>query len=159
MCSTWRAARPALRSCSRRVRLPDRRHRAAAEVRHAARDRVIAAGLEALIDVGRPTPRSHCWSPRAGTRRVCLGATFVWGTMTRRAPALAATVPPGGGVAIGEPFWHEWPLPDAVESHGYVDLAGTVERFERGGLVMTGLVASSEDDWDAYESLHWPPFR
>ena len=64
-------------------------------------------------------------------------------------------MPLGGGVAIGEPFWHEWPLPDGIESHGYVDVATTVERFEAGGLAMTGIVAASGDDWDAYESLHW----
>jgi hypothetical protein len=30
-----------------------------------------------------------------------------------------------------------------------------VRRFEAAGLPPEGLVASSEDDWDTYESLHW----
>lgn len=31
----------------------------------------------------------------------------------------------------------------------------TVERFERSGVTLTGIVAASEDDWDRYESPHW----
>jgi hypothetical protein len=34
-------------------------------------------------------------------------------------------------------------------------LAETVARFEEQGFEVTGLIASSEDDWDHYESLHW----
>ncbi len=30
-----------------------------------------------------------------------------------------------------------------------------VERLERAGLALTGVIASSDDDWDRYESLHW----
>jgi hypothetical protein len=61
----------------------------------------------------------------------------------------------GGFVAIGEPFWRQWPLPDGIENEGFVDLPATVERFERAGLAPTGMIAASEDDWDHYESLHW----
>jgi len=64
-------------------------------------------------------------------------------------------VPSGGHVAIGEPYWRRWQLPEGANDHGYVDLQATVERFEASGLALTGLIASSEDDWDRYESLHW----
>lgn len=56
---------------------------------------------------------------------------------------------------MGEPFWRTWPLPEEVDDQGYVALSATVERLERAGLRLTGIVASSEDDWDVYESLHW----
>ena len=65
------------------------------------------------------------------------------------------TVKPGGYLAIGEPFWKEWPLPRDVDDMGYVPLEETVERFTARGLTLTGLVAASVDDWDRYESLHW----
>jgi hypothetical protein len=42
-----------------------------------------------------------------------------------------------------------------VEDQGYVDLHGTVTRFEQAGLATTGIIAASDDDWDRYESLHW----
>ena len=64
---------------------------------------------------------------------------------------LAPAVRPGGFVAIGEPFWRE----AGAEAEGFVDLAATVERFQSGGLALTGLIAASDDDWDRYESLHW----
>jgi hypothetical protein len=91
---------------------------------------------------------------RAGAA-LCLGATFVWGAMAETAAALAPTVRPGGFVAIGEPYWRRWPLPPDADAQGYVDFEATVARFEGAGLALTGIIASSEDDWDRYESLHW----
>ena len=34
-------------------------------------------------------------------------------------------------------------------------LAETAERFESSGVELVSLIASSQDDWDRYESLHW----
>ena len=51
-------------------------------------------------------------------------------------------VRPGGFVAIGEPFWRRPPSPDDGVS-GVRRPAETVERFERAGLALTGLIASS----------------
>jgi hypothetical protein len=36
-----------------------------------------------------------------------------------------------------------------------VPLAETTERFRAAGLAVETLIASSEDDWDRYETLHW----
>jgi SAM-dependent methyltransferase len=68
------------------------------------------------------------------------------------AAALAPAVRRGGSVAIGEPFWHEWPLPEGVDDEGYAPLRETVARFERSGLAPTAVVAAAVDDWDRYES-------
>ena len=86
---------------------------------------------------------------------LCLGAAFVWGSIADAAAALRPAVRSGGFVAIGEPFWRRWPLPDGVDPEGYVQLAETAGRLEGEGFTLTGLVAASEDDWDRYESLHW----
>jgi hypothetical protein len=42
-----------------------------------------------------------------------------------------------------------------VDDLGYVPLPDTVAQLERAGLALVSLIASSEDDWDTYESLHW----
>jgi hypothetical protein len=42
-----------------------------------------------------------------------------------------------------------------VDDQGFVDLAAAVGRFSSAGLRPVGLIASSLDDWDNYESLHW----
>src|SRR5215208_2580211 len=120
-----------------------------------ARSRVAAAGLDALIEIRTGDSRELPLEPEAWDTAMCLGASFVWGTMAEAAPALAPAVRRGGFVAVGEPFWRQWPLPDAVESQGYVGLEETVARLEEPGLALTGLVAASADDWDRYESLHW----
>ena len=61
--------------------------------------------------------------PAAWDAVLCLGASFAWGTLADAAPILAPAVRAGGFLAIGEPFWRQWPLPDGIEDDGYVDLA------------------------------------
>jgi SAM-dependent methyltransferase len=121
----------------------------------AARARVAARGLESLIEVQTADASEVQFEPEAWDAALCIGASFVWGTIADAALALVPLARDGGFVAIGEPFWRQWPLPDGIEQEGFVDLEATVERFEQAGLAPTGIIAASEDDWDHYESLHW----
>ena len=118
------------------------------------RARIAAAGLDELIEIQTADAAEVPLEPEAWDAALCLGASFVWGTMAEAAPELARAVRRGGFVAIGEPFWRDSPPAD-TQFGEYVDLPQTVERFERAGLALTGLIASSDDDWDRYESLHW----
>jgi SAM-dependent methyltransferase len=89
---------------------------------------------------------------------LCLGATFVYGGLV---PTLERLRPTAPLLAVGEPFWRGWPLPEAAagprrtDEELWLPLAETVERAESTGVRVVSLVASSEDDWDRYESLHW----
>ena len=116
-----------------------------------ARERIAAAGLEALVDVEVADASKVQLEPEGWDVALCLGAAFIWGHIGDAAERLAAAVKPGGGVAIGEPFWHE----PGRAGEDFVDLPSTVARFEGAGLDLIGLVAASVDDWDRYESLHW----
>jgi SAM-dependent methyltransferase len=120
-----------------------------------ARRRVAEHGLEDRVEIRTGDARELALEPGAWDAALCLGASFVWGTMAEAAEALAPGVRPGGFVAIGEPYWQRWPLLDGVDDQGYVPLEETVARLERAGLALTGLIGASEDDWDRYESLHW----
>jgi SAM-dependent methyltransferase len=120
-----------------------------------ARARGAANGLESLIEVQTADASEVQFEADSWDAALCIGASFVWGTIADAAAALVPLVREGGFVAIGEPFWRQWPLPDGIENEGFVDLPATVERFERAGLAPTGMIAASEDDWDHYESLHW----
>jgi len=120
-----------------------------------ARNRSRAADLDTLVEVITSDARKVSFEPAAYDAALCLGATFIWSNLDGTVEALLPTVRAGGYLAIGTPYWRRWPLPDDVDAQDYVPLADTIGRFEAHGLVVVSLIASSEDDWDAYNSLHW----
>jgi hypothetical protein len=89
---------------------------------------------------------------------MCLGASFVWGGLPGTLAALDPAVRAGGWIAVGEPYWRTWPLPEKAEpdeGEDFLPLPDTMERFHEAGLEVVTLIDSSLDDWDRYESLHW----
>ena len=90
-------------------------------------------------------------------RSSLLGASFVFGHLAETVDALAPAVHSGGHVAVGEPYWRRLPLPADYEDRRdpWTSLEGTVVIFETSGLPVVSVIASSEDDWDRYETLHW----
>ena len=120
-----------------------------------ARERARAAGLEDRVELVLGDAAEHRAPPESYDVAMCLGATFVWGGLGGTLEALAPAVGGGGHVVVGEPYWRVWPLPDDVADEGYASLADTATRLDRHGLRLVTLIASSEDDWDGYESLHW----
>jgi SAM-dependent methyltransferase len=88
---------------------------------------------------------------------LCVGASFVYGDLAQTISTLAPAVKPGGYVAVGEPYWKHLPLPGDYEDRELLltTLEGTVTVFETEGLPVVSVIASSEDDWDRYETLHW----
>jgi SAM-dependent methyltransferase len=127
----------------------------AAEFVAVARERVEAAGLGGQVEIVEGDAAAFPLEPEAWDAALCLGASFVWHGLDGTLEALAPAVRPGGHVVVGEPFWRTWPLPEGIDDLGYLPLRETAERFEAGGLALVTMIASSEDDWDTYESLHW----
>jgi SAM-dependent methyltransferase len=122
-----------------------------------ARERIAAAALEDRIEVVEADAATY--EPgRRYDAALCLGATFVYGGLV---PTLERLRPTAPLLAVGEPFWRVWPLPEAADGPRRTDedlwlpLGETVERAESTGVRVVSLIASSEDDWDRYESLHW----
>lgn len=94
--------------------------------------------------------------PEAYDAALCLGASFVYGGLADTVDALAPAVRPGGHVVVGEPYRRPLPpgaRPESDEHRPTLD--GTVRVFEATGLPVVAVIASSEDDWDRYETLHW----
>ena len=120
----------------------------------AARERVSAAGLDELIDVVKSDGREFPLEPEAWDAALCLGATFVWDDLEGTMSALVPAVRRGGHLVVGEPYWRRSP-PVGMDTMGYVSLSETASRVERHGVTLVGLISSSTDDWDRYESLHW----
>jgi SAM-dependent methyltransferase len=88
---------------------------------------------------------------------LCIGASFVYGGLAETVAALAPTVRVGGYVAVGEPYWRRRPLPEDYDERNepFTSIEDTVVVFETEGLPVVSVIASSEDDWDRYETLHW----
>jgi SAM-dependent methyltransferase len=120
-----------------------------------AREGVRAAGLENLIQIVTADAKTVEVERERYDVAMCLGASFVWDGLAGTLAALRPAAKPGGDVVVGEPFWRRWPLPAGTDDDGFVSLAGTAERFASADLRLHTLIASSEDDWDRYESLHW----
>jgi predicted O-methyltransferase YrrM len=121
----------------------------------AARERVAEAGLADLVELVEQDAATFDAGREQWDAALCLGASFVWGNVRDAVDALLPSVRPGGHVAVGEPYWRTLPLPDGVDDRGFVSFADTVARFEAPGLALTTVLASSDDDWDRYESLRW----
>jgi hypothetical protein len=130
----------------------------AAEFHAEAVERVRAAGLEGLIELVHGDAAAFPIEPGRWDVALCLGASFVWHGLEPTLAALAPAVRAAGFVAVGEPYWRTWPLPEGFEpdeGEDFLELAPTVERFSAAGLEPVALIAASDDDWDRYESLHW----
>jgi SAM-dependent methyltransferase len=121
----------------------------------AARHRVESAGLSHLIEVVESEAKAYPLEEGAWDVALCLGASFAFDDLDGTVAALGPAVRSGGFLAFGEPYWREWPLPAGVDDMGFVPLRETVARLEAGGLALTGLIGSGNDDWDRYESPHW----
>jgi SAM-dependent methyltransferase len=120
-----------------------------------ARRRVSEVGLDDRIEVVEGDAEAYPLAPEAFDAALCLGASFVWDGLEGTLAALGPAVRPGGHVVVGEPFWQTWPLPEGIDDLGYLPLRETVACFEAAGLALVTMIASSIDDWDTYESLHW----
>jgi SAM-dependent methyltransferase len=120
-----------------------------------ARRRVEDAGLGELVEIVEGDAAAYPFEPESFDAALCLGATFVWDGLAGTLAALAPAVRAGGHVAVGEPYWRRWPLPEGVDDQGYAPLGETAARVEEAGLALVALLDASLDEWDTYESLHW----
>jgi SAM-dependent methyltransferase len=129
----------------------------APEFHAVAVERAEAAGLAHLVSTRLGDASLEELPADTYDVALCLGASFVWGGLAGTLDALEPTVREGGHLVVGEPFWRKLPLPEDYpdRSGPYTTLEGTIAVFESGALRTVGVIASSEDDWDRYETLHW----
>lgn len=129
----------------------------APEFHAAAVERTARAGIADRVSFELGDAATATFEPESYDAALCLGASFVFGGLADTVDALAPAVRPSGYVAVGEPFWARLPIPDDYEDRHdpWTTLEGTVVAFETSGLSVISVIASSDDDWDRYETLHW----
>lgn len=121
-----------------------------------ARKRTAAAGLEDRIEIVEADAATYELGRYDAA--LCIGATFAYGGLV---PTLERLRPAAPLLAVGEPYWRVWPLPPApaggerTDEGEWLPLPETIERVESTGVRVVSFIASSEDDWDRYESLQW----
>jgi Methyltransferase domain len=120
----------------------------------AARERIAAAGLQERIEIVEADAATYELGRYDAA--LCLGASFVYGGLVPTLERLQTAAPL---VAVGEPYWRDTPPatddPKRVAEEEWLPLAETIELAESAGVRVVSLIASSEDDWDRYETLHW----
>ena len=121
----------------------------------AACERASVRKLDARVDFRHADARQVSFEREAYDAVLCLGASFIWDGLEQTLASLVPAARPDGHVCVGEPYWRRWPLPENVADEGFVALDATVDRFERTGLPVVTVIASSEDDWDRYVTLSW----
>jgi SAM-dependent methyltransferase len=129
----------------------------APEFHAAAVERAAAAGVADLVAFRLGDASLEAFPPASYDAALCLGASFVFGGLAGTLDVLEPCVRPGGHVVVGEPYWRTWPVPEGEEHRDdpFTSLEGTVAILESGSLRAVTVIASSEDDWDRYETLHW----
>jgi ubiquinone/menaquinone biosynthesis C-methylase UbiE len=118
----------------------------------AARERIAAAGLEESITIREQDASDFPIEAEEWDAALCLGASWIWDGLEGTVATLSRGVRHGGHVAVGDVYLRAAPGDGDEE---FVSLAETVRRFERAGPPVTTLITACEQDWDAYESLHW----
>ncbi len=134
----------------------DRSPYAVGDMRRAAAARAQGADLEVLeMDAADHHPADDSYDIT-----VCLGATWIHGGLARTLVALSRATRAGGRIVVGHPHWRRPPTPEYLAESGMrLDDAGSIETNVAAGLAV-GLrpwlvMASSEAEWDRYETLQW----
>jgi SAM-dependent methyltransferase len=110
----------------------------APEFHAVAVERATKAGVADRVSFELGDASQATLEPESYDAALCLGASFVFGSLADTVDALL-------------------PLPEDYEDRRdpWTTLEGTVVVFETSGLSVVSVIASSEDDWDRYETLHW----
>lgn len=126
------------------------------DLREAAARRAPAAAIESVVMDGAAYRAESASFDLAS----CIGASWTFGGHRETLRALAAAVKPGGKIVVGEPFWKRTPDPEYLAWSGqradeYGSHEANVEAGVTEGLAPWFALASSDAEWDRYETLQW----
>lgn len=90
---------------------------------------------------------------------LCIGASFAIGSFEDMLGWLRPQIRAGGMMAVGDIYARALPVPEKSAKHfsggAQRSLQDTADMLDRDGLRLVGMIDSSLEDWDRYESQHW----
>ena len=129
-----------------------------ADAREKLRQRAPSARIQLMhMDGADYSPES----PESFDLAMCIGASWIYNGHRDTLRALKAMTKPGGLILVGEPYWMQEPSEEYLEADGEIgreDFGSHHDNVvigEEEGLVPLYAAASSQDDWDRYETLQW----
>ena len=124
-----------------------------------ARDCIEREGGRGAIALIEAPAITYTAAPASFDVGLCIGASFAIGSFEAMVGWLKPLVRSGGILAVGDIYVLDAARPAQCVKYfagGAVrTLADTVDVLAAAGCSLLALIASSKDDWDRYESLHW----
>lgn len=121
-----------------------------------AREKMARLGFADRIEIVCGSATDYPAEPHHFDAAACIGATFAFGGYRETIRALKQVTKPGANLILGEPYWRNFLVPAefAATEHFHTE-AELVKITHEEGYAFKGILRSSEDDWDRYESGNW----
>jgi SAM-dependent methyltransferase len=122
-----------------------------------AEERLAAAGVEGRVDIHCMDAALFAPPDEPFDLAVAMGTSDIWGGTGPALDALSGMVHDDGSVILGDRYWRvERVAPEFAREWGEISTEYELLSCVRErGLELAGVIRSSVEDWDAYESGIW----
>lgn len=119
--------------------------------------KIAALGLSGRIKIVCGDAAVYPFDPGAYDVAACIGATFIFGSYRQSLAALRRAIRPDGRLILGQPYWRTSLVPPDLARNEplFMPEAEIFRQTREEGLEVFGLIRSTEEDWDRYESDNW----
>ncbi len=118
-----------------------------------AQAKIAERGLGDRLHIVHGRAAEYAVTMGAFDAATCIGATFAFGGFEGTLEAMQRAVPPGARVAIGETHWLDDDVPaTVVDKFGFHEEVELIGMARAEGFQLEGIVRSSVEDWDRYQS-------
>lgn len=124
-----------------------------------ANERAAELGVQGQLEFHEGDAATYEANTRAFDVVSCIGASWIGGGLVGTLALMRPRVRSGGWLLMGEPYLMNDPPADVrdrvCEGGDFVDLAGTLARFDDAGVDLVEMVLATEETWDRYAASHW----
>ncbi|MFW0792461.1 methyltransferase domain-containing protein [Gordonia sp. CPCC 205515] len=130
-----------------------------------ARARAVELGVADRVDFVHGDAAGHIADAPVDVA-ACVGATWIGDGVAGTAELLSQSIPPGGMMLIGEPYWRHTP-PDDATAQGchatsvddFLLLPDLITQVQNLGYDVVEMLLADQDSWDRYVAAQWLNMR